>query len=963
MGPRWLRIGLALGLIGVVAAWVLSSAQDQRQCRRLLARARDEMSHNRWGAARAALTEVLSLRPGWDEANYELGVCEQARGRLRAAVEAWERVPVASPLTGWIEVRRSRLEMDQGRFEACEALLRSAASRPGEHRAEARWGLVLLLRLEGRLEEAKRWLEEGFDQMSDPVTTLQRLYRLDHDAYPTEGVRQSLERAGNHAPQDDRVWLGRAHLATRLGQFDEARVWLDRCLEQRPYDLAVWRMRLDWAVAAYLPREAVAALSHLPAEQEPAARPAALEAWFAARQGNSEAERAALKRVLEIQPAEPQVLERLAEIEIEQGRMDHTEELRRRRTELDWLRKEYEHLLFSANPLEKAPELSRLALHLGRRFDSRRWAALGSVSAAKDASENPHIASAGSSQTLADLLPEIALAPHLAESDPHKTPRAIPRFSDDADAVRLRFVQENGGAAGRLIPPVTSSGGIGLIDIDNDGWLDVYLVQGGPFPPGPHSVQAGDRLFRNSGDGTFKDVTGPSGIAGMARGYGHGVAVGDYDNDGHADLFVTRWRSYALYHNRGDGTFEDATKRAGLDGERDWPTSAAFADLDGDGDLDLYVCHYMRWDEHSTRTCASATDPTIYNCSPIDFPSLPDHVFRNDGGRFVDVTRECGFHDPDGRGLGVLAADLDLDGRVDLFVANDMTANYLFKNHGNFRFEEIGLAAGVAGNSSGAFQAGMGVACDDLDGDGLPDLAVTNFYNESTSFFRNLGHGFFGEQSAAIGLAVPSRYVLGFGISFLDVDNDGWPDLMTANGHVHDGRPQFPWKMPVQLFRNEGGKRPFLTDVSLRAGAPFKVLRMGRGLAAGDIDNDGRVDALVVSQNEAVAFFHNRSETGHFLTLLLEGRKSNRDAVGAQVDVSCGGRVRIAQRIGGGSYQSAGDPRIHFGLGSATSVDWIEVRWPSGRRDRYPGVQSDGGYLLVEGEKIAQQMKGWKSAR
>ncbi len=421
----------------------------------------------------------------------------------------------------------------------------------------------------------------------------------------------------------------------------------------------------------------------------------------------------------------------------------------------------------------------------------------------------------------------------------------------------------------------------------------------------------------------------------MPGGYGHGVAVGDYDNDGHADLFVTRWRSYALYHNRGDGTFEDATARAGLDGDRDWPTSAAFADLDGDGDLDLYVCHYLQWDEDSTRICASATDPSTYNCNPIDFPSLPDHIFRNDGGRFVDVTGEAGIKDPDGRGLGVVAADFDDDGRVDLFVANDMTANYLFHNQEKYRFGEIGLAAGVASNASGGFQAGMGVACGDLDGDGLFDLVVTNYYNESTTFFRNMGQGFFGDQSAAIGLATPSRYVLGFGIACLDVDNDGWLDLITANGHVYDGRPQFPWKMPVQLYHNQGSGRPFLTDVSSTAGAPFQTLRMGRGLAVGDLDNDGRVDALVISQNEPLAYFHNRSEAGHFLMLRLEGRTSNRDAVGARVTVHRGGRDMIAQRVGGGSYQSASDPRLHFGLGSSTQVEWVDVRWPSGRVDRY----------------------------
>src|SRR3954451_25484038 len=260
-----------------------------------------------------------------------------------------------------------------------------------------------------------------------------------------------------------------------------------------------------------------------------------------------------------------------------------------------------------------------------------------------------------------------------------------------------------------------------------------------------------------------------------------------------------------MYRNPGDSAFQDVTDKAGFAGDRDWPTSAAFADLDGDGDLDLYVCHYMKWNEGDSRVCSDPADPTIYHCSPLNFEALADHVFRNDGGKFLDVTAVAGMTDRSGRGLGVVAADVDQDGWVDLYVANDMSPNYLFKNRGGFRFEETGLASGVAGNASGGSQAGMGVACDDLDGDGLPDLAVTNFYNESTTFFRNLGHGLFADRTTAVGLAAPTRYLLGFGIAFLDADNDGWLDLMTANGHVHDGRPQFPWKMPVQLLRNSRG--------------------------------------------------------------------------------------------------------------------------------------------------------------
>jgi hypothetical protein len=508
-----------------------------------------------------------------------------------------------------------------------------------------------------------------------------------------------------------------------------------------------------------------------------------------------------------------------------------------------------------------------------------------------------------------------------------------------------------------------------LLDYDGDGWLDVYCVQGGPFPPVPREggqstrdptarAAAGDRLFRNRGDGTFEDATASAGIAALARGYGHGLAVADYDNDGRPDLFITRWRGYALYRNRGDGTFEDMTEHAGLGGDRDWPTSAAWADLDGDGDLDLYVCHYLVWDAQRPTPCRSSPHATTLTyCSPRDFDARPDHLFRNDSGRFVDVTAQAGIVDRDGRGLGVVAVDLDGDRLVDLYVANDTTANYLFRNRGGWRFEEVGLSAGVACAASGGFQAGMGIACGDLDGDGLPDLAVTNFYGESTTFYRNLGGGLFADTTSAVGLAAPSRFLLGFGLSFVDVDNDGWLDLASANGHVNDYRPGTSYAMPAQLLKGGVGGR--LADVTATAGAPWQVPRVGRGLATGDIDNDGRLDLLIVSQDTPLAYLHNRTEGGHWVTFRLEGRASNRDAVGARVAIDSGGRRQVAWRIGGGSYLSASDPRLHFGLGTAGRVDALEVTWPSGRVDRYHDLPVDTGYRLREGDAEPSALAGY----
>jgi hypothetical protein len=339
----------------------------------------------------------------------------------------------------------------------------------------------------------------------------------------------------------------------------------------------------------------------------------------------------------------------------------------------------------------------------------------------------------------------------------------------------------------------------------------------------------------------------------------------------------------------------------------------------------------------------------------------PDHLFRNDDGRFVDVSASAGITagDRDGRGLGVVIADLDDDGRLDIYVANDMTANLLFHNLGGLRFEEVGVASGAGSSAEGGYQAGMGVACGDLDGDGRLDLAVTNFYGESTSLFHNFGGLQFVDHSASVGLLARTRFMLGFGISFLDADNDGWLDLAQANGHVVDYRPTMPFEMPAQLFLGVGGGR--LAEVSARAGACWQVPRLGRGLAVGDLDNDGRLDLVLVDEGKSLAYFHHEGPAGHFVTIQLEGLPpgSNRDAVGARVSVTSAGRTQVAQRTGGGSFLSASSGLLHFGLKESSLVEKIEVSWPSGRVDRYVHLAADTGYHLREGQSDAAVLRGW----
>ena len=911
------------------------------------------MAEGRAASARPTLAALVARRPADGEAAYQLGLAEKAAGDERAAVATGSRVAPGSPFAAKAAVRRAQLLIDAGRFAQAEGLLEPLPRGGGPDGAEARQALELLYRFEGRPADVRRLIVETWAGAAEPAAVLRRLYLLDHSAFPLAMVDRVL---GRGDPDDDRVALARANLAILSGRPAEAAHWVDACLKRRPDDPAVWRAALDAAIASDDPPAVLRAAKHVPASLASDRDGDRINAWLAARGDDRGHEEDLLSQFVARVPGDVAAWDRLAELALARGDADEADRRRRRKAEINTLAARYKALIDRDGRAASAGELATLAAALGRPDEARGWSLIRDGRAARE----PLVAAApASSETLSDRLPR--------EVNPRKGPTiraeatAGPEFVDNAEAVGLRFVYDNGHTARRQPPPPESmGGGVGLLDFDGDGRLDVYAVQGGPFPTGPASSQDGDRLFRGRPDGTFEDVSERAGIAGFGRGYGHGVAVGDYDNDGHPDLFVTRWRAYALYRNRGDGTFEDATTRAGLGGDRDWPTSAAFADLDNDGDLDLYVCHYLAYDETNPKRCEHPESPSRRECNPLDFEPRPDHVFRNDGGRFVDVTEASGMAERSGRGLGVVAADLDGDGKVDLYVANDMSANYLYRNLGGFRFEEVGLLAGAAASADGGYKAGMGVACGDLDGDGRPDLAVTNYYGESTTFYHNLGGGAFADHTEAIGLAGPTRFLLGFGLGFHDFDDDGRLDILSANGHVLDGRPAYPWKMPLQVLAGRDGGR--VADVSGRAGVPIGPPHLGRGFAAGDLDNDGRVDALVICQNEPMVYLHNRTprdRAGHSLTLRLEGTASNRDGVGAVVRVRAAGKAWVVPRLGGGNYQSATDPRLHVGLGGAGRVEEVEVRWPSGRVDRHAGLDVDAGYLLREGGPKALPLEGW----
>ena len=497
----------------------------------------------------------------------------------------------------------------------------------------------------------------------------------------------------------------------------------------------------------------------------------------------------------------------------------------------------------------------------------------------------------------------------------------------------------------------TMGSGVAVFDFDNDGLLDIFLVNGAtvpdPAPRGTVPAKSGpaewNRLYHQRKDGTFADVTEKAGLAGV--GYGMGVAVGDFDNDGFEDLYVTAYGGNRLYRNNGDNTFTDITASSGTGGVTtagdSWYTSAAWVDLDNDGLLDLVVLRYAKWDWNDV-WCGEHREGFRSFCHPDIFPAIAPLVYHNDGqGHFHEVSAKIGLDVP-GKGLGIALADFDRDGHIDVAVANDSMPEFLYRNKGNGTFEEVGLAAEIGVDGDGRTYAGMGIDFADYDNDGLPDLVITNLANQRYALYRNNGDSSFTYGTYATGLAQMTQLHSGWGIHFLDYDNDGLKDLLVAQGHDLDNIelnfPQLHYREPVLLARNTG--KGFV-DVSGSSGAVFAEPWVGRGLAVGDLDNDGRVDAVVSTNGGAAHILHNETpSTNHWLTLNLIGHKSNRDAIGAEIRLTTSHDVQTATVSTAGSYLSSSDKRAHFGLGADPEAKSIEIRWPSGivqRLDHVPG--------------------------
>jgi hypothetical protein len=529
-----------------------------------------------------------------------------------------------------------------------------------------------------------------------------------------------------------------------------------------------------------------------------------------------------------------------------------------------------------------------------------------------------------------------------------------PLFEElDPKTMGITWVHDNARSPERYLPE-TLGPGCAFFDYDNDGWMDLFFVNYGPCDFFKPKTPLKNALYKNNRDGTFTDVTDKAGVAGNA--FGMGVAVGDYDNDGFADLYVTAYGRATLYHNNGDGTFTDVTQKAGV-AAPGWTTSAVWFDYDNDGRLDLFVCSFVEYGLGKQVSCGDNKLGRHFYCIPRIFKPTASLLFHNNGdGTFTEVSKGTDIQKSLGKGLGVVATDINNDGKMDLFVANDTVQNFLFKNLGGGKWEEIGLPSEVGFSANGQPRSGMGVDAADLDGDGYQDLFVSNVDQEMYALYRNNHDDSFSDTAHLHGVADATRLMSGWGVKFFDFDNDGNLDLFLANSHPDDMIDSYggnvKYQEPLLLFHNDG---KVLHNVSKEAGPVFAKTFPARGLAIGDFDNDGRVDVVVANNGEAPLILRNTSGEGnHWVGVRLEGTKCNRDAIGALLSWSVGGVKKSRLKTSGGSYLASHDPREVIGLGAATKLDWLEIKWPapSTRVDRIEGVPVDRYIRVVEGKGI-----------
>src|SRR5581483_11221575 len=510
----------------------------------------------------------------------------------------------------------------------------------------------------------------------------------------------------------------------------------------------------------------------------------------------------------------------------------------------------------------------------------------------------------------------------------------------------------NNGAFGKKYLPETMGPGCAFIDYDNDGYPDILLVNGQDWPGHVKMGLTTPKLYHNNHDGTFTDVTRKAGLA--VSMYGMGVAMGDYDNDGFDDIFLTALGQNRLFRNNGNGTFADVTKQAGLEGPKEFSTSAAWVDYDRDGKLDLVVSTYVQWSLQGDLFCTLDGTRKSY-CTPESYKGSSARLWHNLGnGKFEDATQKSGFYDPTSKSLGVAILDYNNDGWPDILLANDTQPNKLYLNKRDGTFDERGVSAGIAFSEDGVARAGMGVDAADYDRSGHPSLIISNFANQMLSLYHNEGNGLFVDEAPRSEVGRATLITLGFGCFFFDYDNDGWPDIFVADGHIEDAiervQKRVSYAEPPHVFRNLGGGK--FQEVTDSLGSAFSAPKVARGAAYADIDNDGVLDVLLTTNGGAAHLYHNEGGANHSLRVKLVGTKSNRDGIGTVVRVASGKDQQWQMLHSGSSYLSQSELVLTFGMGSATKVDVLEVQWPSGQTEKLSNVPAGQTITVEEGKGI-----------
>jgi hypothetical protein len=550
------------------------------------------------------------------------------------------------------------------------------------------------------------------------------------------------------------------------------------------------------------------------------------------------------------------------------------------------------------------------------------------------------------------LIPVLAFTAHAAE--PAQAP-PVAYFVDNAEKAGLTMTTVFGGKDTKKYIIETTGTGVAIFDYDNDGWPDIFLVNGTTLEGFPAGTGPTNHLYRNNHDGTFTDVTTKAGLA--STGWGQGVCAGDYDNDGWEDLYVTYYGKNRLFRNQ-QGVFTEVGEKSGVAGTgKPWGTGCAFVDYDRDGLLDLMVANYVDFDIANApapgerASCVWKGVPVM--CGPRGLPGAKNILYHNlGGGKFEDVTAKAKIDQTSGHyAFSVTTLDFDDDGWPDIYVACDSTPSILYHNNRDGTFTDVAVTAGAAYNEDGREQAGMGSTVADYDGDGRLDIFKTNFSDDTSTLYHNNGNGTFDDVTFAAGLGLYTRY-LGWGTMFLDIDNDGWPDLLLVNGHVYPEVDKqnlgSTYQEPRILYRNNGNKT--FSDISAQAGPGITEVRAGRGLAVGDLWNDGRMSAVISNMNAAPSLLVNQVHSAnHWVGIRTVGTKSNRDGIGARLSVKAGTRVLVDEVRSGSSYDSNNDMRVHFGLGAAAKIDWVQIRWPSGLTERFENVAVDAIHTLKEG--------------